>query len=121
MNTKDCSPIVFVGASSFLLQVPQNGTERRIRARVEAASKIEWEDTGGLCCRQQPNLPEHLGKGKEVPNHRQGRGPIGPAGYSTADATYLLKNVMSLTELFSLVRDELSANRVDEQGRIVEP
>ncbi|MCF0017451.1 helix-turn-helix domain-containing protein [Pseudomonas stutzeri] len=36
-------------------------------------------------------------------------------------ATYLLKNDMSLTELFSLVRDELSANRFDEQGRIVEP
>ena len=36
-------------------------------------------------------------------------------------ATYLLKNDMSLTELFSLVRDELSANWFDEQGRIVEP
>lgn len=36
-------------------------------------------------------------------------------------ATYLLKNDMSLTEFFSLVRDELLANGFDEQGRIVEP
>ena len=36
-------------------------------------------------------------------------------------ATYLLKNDMSLTEFFNLVRDELLANGFDEQGRVVEP